>query len=164
MKGSVRSVVATCCRTILMDEPWQDLGFPKRPRYGSLFQRFRPAWKVAVEKRVVQEMLAALTAVHIVAGAVPEDEVSDIVDAYTSFPEVAEALGYASTEEAKQRLRGAIEKYVAEPTDRWSALLARRVDPNSLPERADAARLLVGCAQFGLNLQRMVNVVRQRST
>lgn len=100
-------------------------------------------------------MLAALTAVHIVAGAAPEDEVSDIVEAYTSLPEVAEALGYASTEEAKQRLRGAIEKYVAEPTDRWSALLTRRVDPNSLPERADAARLLVGCAQFGLNLQRM---------
>lgn len=164
MKESIRGVVATCCHTILMDEPWQDLGFPKRPRYGSFFQRFRPEWKVAIEKRVVQEMLAAVTAVHIVGGAVSKSDVHDIVDAYTSLPEVVAALGYGSAEEAGQRLHDAIEKYIVEPTDRWPALLTLRIDPNSLPERAVAARLLVGCVQFGMNLQRMVNVVRQRST
>ena len=66
-------------------------------------------------------------------------------------------------DEAERRLNEAIEKYVNEP-DRWPALLAQRIDPNSIPDRALAARLVVGCAQFGTNLQRMVSVVRQRST
>jgi hypothetical protein len=163
MKDSIRGVVATSCHTILTDEPWQDLGFPKRPRHGLLFQRFRPAWRVAVEKRVVQEMLAAVTAVHVAGGVVSSGDVSDIVGAYMSLPEVVAALGYASADEGRRRLNEAIAKYIAEP-DRWPTLLALRIDPNSLPDRALAARLLVGCAQFGTNLQRMVDVVRQQST
>lgn len=164
MKDAVRKVVGACCHTVLMDEPWQDLGFPKRPKYGAFIQRFRPTWKVALEKKTLQEMLAVLTAAHILGGAVPDSDIPDVVEAYTATSDLIDALGYPSRDEARRQVRESIEKYIETPSDQWSAVLCSRIDPNSLPDRAAGARLLLGCAQFGLNMQRMVNVVKQGST
>lgn len=161
MRDSVRRVVAQCCRTVLANEPWQDIGFPKRPRRGAFFQRFRPTWKVTLEKKVFQEMLAVFTAAHVAGGAVQGSDISEVVEAYTATPELVRALGFESRDHARRHLSESIETYVRTPSRQWSAVLCSRIDPNSVPDRAVGARLLLGCAQFGLNVEGMVNVIRR---
>lgn len=38
--------------TVLHDEPWKDIGFTRRPRYGTRIQHLRPRWRVAFERAV----------------------------------------------------------------------------------------------------------------
>jgi len=160
MNDAVRKVVADCCRTVLMDEPWQDLGFSKRPRHGAFFQRFRPAWRVALEKKALQEMLAVFTAAHVIGGLVRSGDIAELVNAYSGTPELARAMGFESRDNAQRQLRDAVERYIHTPSDQWSSVLCSRIDPNSVPDRTVAARLFLGCAQFGLNVQRMVNLLK----
>ena len=68
MSDAVNKVGAYCLAAALMDEPWQDLGFRRRPKHGRFIQRFRPSWKVALEKRVLQQIIAVFTAVHVKRG------------------------------------------------------------------------------------------------
>lgn len=150
MKDSVREAVVTCFQTILKDEPWQDFGFRRRPKYGALIQRFRPAWKVALEKKIMKEMLSVLTAAYVTSGAASMDDVEEIVDAYTATPDLVVALGYPSKDEARCHLQESIERYLRTPPADWSAVLLSRIDPNSLPDEPVAARLFLGCAQFGM--------------
>ena len=89
---------------VLSDEPWRDIGFSKRPRYGKFFQRFRARWKTDLEKRTLQEMLAAFTAAYVVAGRVSSDKVLSIVGAYTARADILTALGYSSREEGVRDL------------------------------------------------------------
>jgi len=37
-------VAEYCLYTITQDEPWQDFGFPKRPKHGTLIQKRRAKW------------------------------------------------------------------------------------------------------------------------
>ena len=48
--------------TVLRDELWQDLGFPRRPQYGAIVHRFRPLWRVQVEKAALKQMVAIFAA------------------------------------------------------------------------------------------------------
>jgi hypothetical protein len=164
MKEAIAGVVSTCFQTILRDDPWQDFGFPKRPKYGALVQKFRSTWKVELEKTILKEMIIVLTAAHVVAQVVSQDEIEKVVDAYTSSLEVIRSLGYASRNEAQIHLRKSIEDYVKSSPDQWCGMLFKRIDPNSLSDQKVAARLVLGCAQFGTTAQNMVGILRQRIT
>lgn len=148
MKDSDNTVVATCLGMLLTDEPWQDFGFSKRPKYGAYFQRFRPKWKVDLEQRIVQEMLAVFTAAYVVAGRVPSGNTPNIISAYLEKTDVVKALGYVSRDEGVQRLTQSIAKYQVLPIREWHTLILERVNPTSIPDKKFSARLLLGCIHF----------------
>jgi hypothetical protein len=77
MQDSDNTVAATCLGMLLTDEPWQDFGFSKRPKHGAYSQRFRSTWKVELERRILQEMLAVFTAAYVVSGRVPSGKISN---------------------------------------------------------------------------------------
>ena len=159
MDSAVTQTVATCFHTILKDEPWQDFGFPRRPRYGALLQRFRAKWRVELEKRVVQQMLCVLTAAYVVAGKVPKESISVAATAYTSNADVAKALGFSSQAEGASRLAEAIGEYVSSVPDQWSQILYAHIRPDLLPDKKLGAQLFLGCAQFGISARNMIGVL-----
>jgi hypothetical protein len=161
MSDPTADVVITCFRTVFSDEPWRDIGFAKRPRYGAFFQRFRSAWRTDLEKRTIQEMLATLTAAHVLAGRVSLDDIPTIIAAYTARPDVATALGYSSREESTRHLSQTIAQYCKTPIGDWAGVIAKRLAPASIPDKALSASLLVGCVRFSQNLGSMVLVLRR---
>lgn len=161
---AIAGVVSTCFQTVLRDEPWRDFGFPKRPKYGALIQKFRPTWKVELEKTILKEIIIVMTAVHVVAQVVSQDDIENLVDGYTSSPDLIRSLGYASRNEARIHLRNSIEDYVKSSPNQWCGMLFTRIDPNSLPDQKVVARLVLGCTQFGITAQNMVGILRQKST
>ena len=163
MKDPVRKVVATCLSTALTDEPWQDLGFSKRPKYGAYFERFRPKWRVTIENKVLKELVIVFTAAYVVAGVVTPDDITEIVALYTCRADVVRSMGYMSQHDATQHMTASIRQYLGSSPARWHTLLFQRLDPTSLPDRKMSARLVVGCVQFGQNLQNMI-VVLHRGT
>lgn len=164
MKENVQEALRVCLQTIMLDEPWQDLGFPQRPKYGSLIQKLRPAWKVRLEKILLQQMLSVLTSAYIVAGVVDRDDLGGMVDFYANAPGAYTALGYTSPHEAKDSLQGSISDYVATSTKKWAAKLVSTVDVSSIPVRATAASIAVGCVKFISNIEGMIGLLaRQQS-
>lgn len=156
---SAAEAVATCLHTVLKDEPWQDFGFPKRPQYGAWFQRFRAKWRVDLEKTVLQQMLSVLTAAYVIAGKVPKESIDISVATYTSNIDVATALGFSSQAEGASRLKEAIEEYASSPPEQWPQILHTHIRPDLLPDKKLAARLFLGCAQFGLSARNMIGVL-----
>jgi hypothetical protein len=160
MSDAVRGVAATCLGTVLRDEPWQDIGFPKRPRHGEIFQGLRPAWKVALEKAVLQEMLAAFTAAYVLAGRITPDDTPQVIAVYTANADIIKDLGFSSREESVQNLNERITQYCATPLVDWYTTIAERITSMPIPDKKLAASLLVGCIQFSENLGNMVLALR----
>jgi hypothetical protein len=154
-KPSVLQVAASCLGSILRDEPWRDFGLRGRPRGGTVFQRFRASWKVALEKAVLQEMLIGLTAAHVVAGWITPDEINAVVDAYTKR-ELIRALGYSDQDTAVADLTRWIVRHTRTPARNWHELVAQRIVPGSIPDERVAARVRVGCITFAQNLETMI--------
>ncbi len=163
MDKAVAETVATCFSIVLTDEPWQDFGFPKRPRSGRWFQRFRPRWRVDLEKRVLQQMLSSLTAAYIVAEKIPQEAIDILVDAYTSNIDLAVALGFSSQSEGASFLKDAIDKYTSSLPRQWPEILCSCIQPDRVPDKKLAARLLVGCIQFGTSASNMILVLRSKT-
>lgn len=157
----VREVAATCLRTALTNEPWQDLGFSKRPRYGAYFQRFRPKWRVTIENKVLKELVIVFTAAHVVAGAATPDDITEIVAFYASRADMVHSMGYMSQHDATQHMTVSIRQYLGSSPSQWHTLLFQRLDPASLPDKKMRARLVVGCVQFGRSLQNMVVILHR---
>ncbi|NLJ59986.1 MAG: hypothetical protein GX338_03455 [Firmicutes bacterium] len=162
MKDSIRQVAAECLQTILLDEPWQDFGFRRRPRYGARIQKLRSAWKVALEETLLQQMLSMLLAAYFMAGAIESHDLQQIIDSYTCTNTLWSALGYRSQDEARRDLRRSTNKYVDTPENGWSNVLLSRIDLDSVPKSSTAARLFMGCALFTLNVQRMIGLLAER--
>jgi hypothetical protein len=156
--------LSTCLRMVLDDEPWQDFGFSKRPRYGAWLQRFRAKWRVELEKTVLQQMLSALTAAYIVSGKVPKDFAEAAASAYTSSPDIATALGFSSHADDAIQLKEAINKYISSAPDEWPQILNAYIRPHSLPDKQLGARLFLGCAQFGISAKNMIGVLKWKTT
>ena len=163
VKEAIDGLVSTCLQTVLRDEPWRDFGFPKRPKYGALIQKFRSSWKVDLEKTILKEMIIVMTTAYVVAQVVSQDDIENVVDAYTSSPDLICSLGYASRNEARVHLRNSIEDYAKSSPNQWCGMLFTRIDPNSLPDQKIAARLVLGCTQFGITVQNMIEILRQKS-
>jgi hypothetical protein len=156
MKNSENTVATTCLGMLVTDEPWQDFGFPKRPRYGAYFQRFRPRWKVDLENRIIQEMLAVFTAAYVVADRIAYENVPHVLSIYFEKAEVVKALGYESRDEGAQHLINSITKYKNLPLREWHTAIWGRINSIPIPDKKLSARLLVGCIQFARNVEGMV--------
>lgn len=160
-------VAASVLQVVLRDEAWQDLGFAGRPRHGSFFQRFRPEWRVCLEKSVLKQMVAVLTAAHVTARVVRDQQVPEVVrllvDGPGGTPALWPALGYTSRAEAMQDLLLSINGYVRCPPANWGAELNDRLDPASVPDQKLAGRLFLGVARFSLTVQDMVPILRAQN-
>jgi hypothetical protein len=156
MSDQVPDVVASCLRIVVSDEAWEDIGFGKRPRYGILFRMFRPKWKVKLERTVLKEMLASVTAAHLIAGSIRPDDIPRIIVAYIAAPEVLAGLGYSSPSESADYLWDRIGQYRRTPIRDWAGLLVKHVAPTSIPDRQLSAALLGGCVKFSQKLNTMV--------
>jgi hypothetical protein len=156
MKHAVRQVAATCLSTALTDEPWQIIGFSRRPKYGAFFQRFRSTWRVDIENKMLKELVIAFTAAHVLAGVITPDDITEIVALYTSRGDVVRSMGYISKQDATEHMTASIRQYLGSSPAQWDTLLFQRLDPPSLPNSKMSARLIVGCVQFGQNLQNIV--------
>ncbi len=162
MEQPISHVIATCLQTVLRDEIWLDFGFTKRPKYGTLIQMIRPRWRVEIEKVVLKEMVIVLTAAHVIAGVISSKDIEQIADAYTTTSDVVRSLGYASRNEALIHLRNSIEEYSKLPPDQWPNTLVNHINPSNIPNEKIAARIMLGCAQFGTAAKNMINVLKQK--
>jgi len=159
--------MATVLSTVLRDEPWRDLGFPKRPRYGEWLQRFRPRWRVDLEKAILKEMIAVLTAAHLVAGVIARPQLPNLLQLYIDGPEAPtdlwRTLGYSSRVEAQRHLESSVQLYADSSPDEWPKSLMQRLEIANVPDRKLLANLLVGVVQFGTNAHHMVSVLQRHS-
>lgn len=164
MKDAVIDVASSCLSAVLRDEAWQGFGFAKRPAHGAFFQRLRPRWKIELEKRVLQEMLASLTAAHILENCISSEDVPGVIDAYTSRPGAVAALGYTSPEEGSRQLTQSITEYQNTPLAEWQILLFQRIDAASIPNRKLSARLLLGCVLLTRNMHSIIQGTNQSAS
>lgn len=138
--------------TVLRDEPWRDLGFHGRPRYGAIVQRFRPQWRVHLEKTALKQMLALFVAAHVHAGVLELDDlvhvVSILVDGQNGSQELWKSYGCTSRREAERSLADAIGSYVAVDPQGWPSLLNAALDVSRVPDDKLGARLFVGSLRF----------------
>lgn len=152
---------------MLRDEPWQDLGFAKRPRYGEIVQRFRPLWRVQFEKTALKQMIAVLTAAHVHAGALDATDVREVVDILVDGPQGSTQLwrlyGYASRAEAIEGLVCAIGTYVESEPQQWASILGSALNVPSVPDRRLAARLFLGTVRFTQTAEDMVPFLRSNA-
>jgi hypothetical protein len=156
MDNTISEASAACLRAVLRDEPWQDFGFPKRPKDGGWAGNFRPQWRVDLERKVLQQMVSALTAAHVVAGRIPRDSIDSCVTAYTSKPDVAIAFGFPSQAEGIARLKEVIEQYVSSPPEQWPQILRTHIQPETSPDKKFASRLSLGCMKFGISAKNAI--------
>lgn len=156
-----RQVAARILSTVVSDGPWQDLGFPRRPRHGEIIQRFRPQWRVHLEKTVLKEMLIVLTAAHVHAGVIDASNVDEVVSVYVAGPEGTQdlwrSLGYSSRSEAQLHLSSSIPLYAKAVPTEWSGLLSRRLDVAHVSDQRMAAALFVGVVTFTQTAREMAN-------
>jgi hypothetical protein len=154
------NVCISCLEMARRDEPWQVFGFGGR-RFWNRLRAFRPAWKIALEARIFQEMLAAFTAVHAVAGQITADDNALVVRIYTSWIETFASLGFSSYETAVVRLKESITQYQQTPLDHWPELIARRIDARAVPNKRLSVRLLAGCDRFAEIAAKMILLLPQ---
>jgi hypothetical protein len=162
MADKAWAIAHRCIGMTLNDENWQEIGLPKRPRIGALFQRFRAAWKPALEKRVLQHMLAGFTAAHVVAGKADAITIESIIAFYTAREDVTTAMGYSTREEGRRHLTKTIADYCKTPINDWSQITLHGIQPHEIPDKELSARLLVGCIRFSDTLVHMIPLLRTK--
>jgi hypothetical protein len=160
MTDTIKSVAAACLGAVLMDEPWIDFGFTKRPRYGSFFQTLRPTWKRDLEKTVAQQILATFTAAYVIAGYISSKEIPQVIAAFAMAD--LTALGYRSNDEGVTHLTKMIAQYHNTPVGYWYGVIAKQIDPMSIPDKKLSAAVTVGCIQYAENIDNMILVLRQK--
>ncbi len=152
----VRSVLST----VFTDEPWRDLGFPRRPRAGRFFRRFQPDWRVALEDIAFQEIVAILTAAHIKAASEIPPDLTVLLNLLLDGPEGEKELwqpfGYPSREEGSAKLGEALAAYSTSSAEDWPGLLVSRLGVQHVPNRNLAAALFVGAARLAHVSEHMV--------
>jgi hypothetical protein len=140
----------------LADEPWQDLGFKRRPRYGALVNRLRPHWKVALEEKILQEMLSTFSAAYIVTKASGRDLQRELINTYLATPELVAAFGYESRIAGESALNASIDEFTSVAPNGWHQVLFQHFRVLAIPDRRVWARLTVGCIQFSRYVEQMI--------
>ena len=162
----VTEIGHTVLSTVLRDEPWRDLGFGRRPRHGALLQRFRPKWKVDLEKSALKEMVILFTAAYLAAEVIGEKDIDRVIALYVDGTERARelwrTLGYSSRSEAQLHLTNSIAAYAAAASAGWSQLLLLRLGVADIPDTKLAAHLIVGTVRLSETMRGMVALLRQQ--
>ena len=156
----------SCMSLVMADGLWRTVGFRKRPRHGSLFQRLRPHWRVAFEKAVLKELLILLTAQRLAGAQLSATDLDAVLTIYvdgTGEP-LWPVLGYPSREHGLQHLKGSIAEYLAAPLSDWPQRAIQRLAVDTVPDPQLRARLLVGFIAMVRNLTALVVEWRSGAT
>jgi hypothetical protein len=140
------SAAFSAIRFAQRDDAWQVFGWPKYPKYGLLFNLFRPAWKVALEDRVFKELLVVSVALDTPAAAT----VSPAVRMLAENEPLTNCLGYSSSREAYNDLARCTRRYTEAPPEKWGQLFLEQIEVEKVVERdkRTAANLMAGSARF----------------
>jgi hypothetical protein len=152
--------------TALEDQPWRDLGFGKRPRHGSFFQRFRSPWKVELEKAALQQMLAVFVACHVRADLLSMRDIPQVLDILVDGPpnlghELWSSYGYGSRNEARAHLSGAVTAYSRTELQGWPSILHRALAVAGVPDEKMRASLIVGITRFTQVAEDAIPILRE---
>ena len=157
MTPEIRSVLQRSVSLAFSDISWQFYGYQKRPVHGSIANRIRPSWRVALERSIFAEIIITNVAAHVAGGQMGIEAVSELADFFTHDPKVGACIGHTSS----RGLQEAILEYANAPTDEWSGILASRLDIDRVADKQLAAHLLVACAQFPRVASLMIAQVQQ---
>ena len=116
-----------------------------------------------MEDRVIQEMLATLTAAHVLAGRISAEDVPSVVAAWAERAAVITSLGYLSGEEGTEHLTQSITKYLQTPVTEWHLQILKRIAPTSVPDKKLSARLMVGSILFAQHVGDMIPVLKRQA-
>jgi hypothetical protein len=160
MNPKTSKVAVMCVKIALSDQPWKDLGFRKRPKYGASFQRFRAQWKVRLENMLLREMIILFTVTYLSSGVVGLEQIDDLVQFYSSGPDGKQPLwkcyGYQSSAEAIEYFRESILAYMSTPQGKWSERLCSRCGFLNIPNKKFGATLLVRGIKFIETVREMI--------
>jgi hypothetical protein len=164
LNDAVLRVAVSCLGSVMKDDPWQDMGFRKRPRHGRWFQQFRAPWRVMLERSILQEMLILFTAAHVVAGVLSKAELGELVHVYVDGPDGTGDLwatfGYPSRDQARGHLTDSIQLYVDAGIREWLNLFPQRIGSLAIPDSAMASRITGGALRFAQNVQSTVVILQ----
>jgi len=164
---NLNSIVAAILGDVRRDETWQDIGFPKRPKYGAFVQRFRAQWRVQLEKAILKQMIAVLTAAYVAAGALRRENLPEVlrlfVDGAGSTYELWRSYGYTSRSEAIQHLGSAVNEYIASDPNEWADILIPQLDLSNVSDKKLNANLFLGVVRFSLHARDLVGILMLES-
>lgn len=160
MSDAELRIAGRALQAMLNDEPWVDLGIGKRPKVGTLFQRFRHQWRVQLEERIAQEMLAMFSAAFLLAEDMSDESAPTLAAIYTSTPDASTAFGFATQSAGATHLTESFENYMKLSTGGWPASLAQRLDITNLPDAELRARLVVGMIKLCSNVESMIRGIK----
>ena len=166
MTDNVLQSAARVLETALTNEPWLDIGYGKRPKYGAFFQHFRPKWRVDLENSLLREMISVFTAAYVLAGVLGEKDLDKVINVYvdgtSSATGLFRALGFLSRKDALTHFNEAIREYHEAGPSNWSGTLTRRIGITCIPDRGLSAKLMVGSIHFARTVEGMVLVLRRQ--
>lgn len=166
MEDKTTKIAAYCLSAALSNESWKDIGYGKRPKYGSIIQRFRTQWKVAIERTILKEFLIIISAAHIAGRIIDKSAIKELSLQYTVFKNkpIFVYLGYTSKHEAVDHLCSSITQYVNRDSEGWSSLLFDRLDIQNIPDEKLKAKLFVGCVNFCSTVRWMIALMEKKKT
>jgi hypothetical protein len=151
MTDTIESVALACLNAVMKDEPWIAFGFTARPPFllgnvNTFFQKLRSPWKRDLENTIAQQILATFTAAYVIAGHISSNDIPQVIEAYTKVG--LTPLGYRSNDEGVKHLAKMIAQYHNTPIRNWSDLIAKQIDPMSIPDKKLRAAVMVGCIKY----------------
>jgi hypothetical protein len=156
MNESEHAAVNHILRSALNDEPWKNLGFPRRPKSGSFWRRLRPAWKNRLEQLTLRQIVSVFTAVAVIGGNFRRSELQEAAERFAdAFP----LFGYENRNEAVSHLHDTIILYVDNDLGEWQKLLLEQVNVTGLPDEKTASNLVLGAIRFFSDMKNQLRMM-----
>ncbi len=144
MNEKVKKILGRCLSIAFGDPAWQFFGFRKRPRHGAFWQKFRPEWRVALERRLFVEIFLTNVAAYVKSGSLDSHEVGELTEFMMSDAGVERLLntfGYKSS----LNIKCDVMKYAEAHLDKWAEMLTSRLQIDSIADKNLYASVLEGC-------------------
>jgi len=163
----IEAAVHFAISTALRDEPWEDLGFGKRPRSGRFFQRFKPQWRVYLEDAALRELVSLFTAAHVHAQVLDPRLIPAAVDLIlygeNGSLQLWRTFGFTSRADGFHGLVAAIQAYATIPPGNWSVRLVEALDASSIPDTRLRANILIGAVRVAQTTESMLPLLRSNA-
>jgi hypothetical protein len=151
--------------TALSDSAWKLFGYSRRPTYGKFVQKFRPKWKVEIERKLFRELIISHIAAHVLAGVISIKTVEQVVNYFVEFFYVKngcglDCLGYASQKEAERDMYSTVLGYAKTPLESWGGMLMDRISVNLVPKNKESMEIIAGCIKFSQVAQLIIRQIK----
>lgn len=97
MKEDAQKALKRCVSLAFSDDLWRFWGFPKRPKYGSFVNKFRPKWRVELERKLFAEIIISNAAAYVVGGVLDSDGLDEFVRFFTADARLCNCIGRNSS-------------------------------------------------------------------